>query len=230
VNPPSLAPVVESLPKRGLTEPTDDWGRSTPTVPMRFCSYAGGAELPRWVLERGSRPRVLTTAGVVPDAFFGEGGLMREIILGTQDLGIELVVTIAEAERSTLPSPLPGHVTLVDWVPLRALLATSDGIVHHGGQSTTYSSFAAAVPQLVIPSMADGAISSHLIVGSRAGAALELSDTSAATVASAVSDLLQNASYREAGQELAVEMGAMPEPGTVIGQVTEAVGRVPAQA
>jgi glycosyltransferase len=150
VSPPSLDPVVEGLAERGLSNPTSTWGSSTPRLPMRFCSYAGGAALPRWVLARGSRPRVITTAGIVPNAFFGEGGLMGEIIAGTGELGIELLVTIADAELSALPSPLPEHVTPVDWLPLRALLATCDGIIHHGGMSTTYTSFAAGVPQLVV--------------------------------------------------------------------------------
>lgn len=229
VSPPSLTPVVDSLPKRGMTDPSDDWGGSTPTLPMRFCSYAGGAELPAWALERGPRPRVLTTAGVVPDAFFGEGGLVREIIRGTEGLGVELVVTVADAERSALPSPLPEHVTLVDWVPLRALLATCDAIVHHGGMSTTYSSFAAAVPQLVVPAIADAAVTTHMVVASGAGTTLELAATDATTVAAAVGDLLAEPRYREVGERLAAEMRTMPEPSTVIGQVTEAVGPVAAR-
>jgi glycosyltransferase len=238
VSPPSLEPIIQSSTEAAVPDPADPvhqdteprrpsistlWASHTPRLPMRFCSYSGGANLPRWVLERGSRPRVVATLGTVPQGVYGEGGLMREVILGTADLGIELVVTTAGAELAALPSPLPEHVRLVDWVPLRALLGTCEGIIHHGGQGTMYTAFAAGVPQLVIPAFADTLVNARIAVASGVGSMLEMPEANPGNVGAAVDELLGNPAYLLASRELAWEIRDMPEPSTVIDQITDLI-------
>lgn len=197
------------------------------TLPMRYGAYSGGAQLPRWLFQRGSRPRVVATLGsFVPGYGEVEGRALREVVLGTADLGIELIMTIGPFELPQLPSPLPEHVTPVDWTPLRALLATCDGIIHHGGQNTMHTSLHAGVPQLVLPLIGEDAVDTGRIVAARgAGSMLDMADLTADSVRAAVDDLLSTPSYRDVSREVAQEMRAMPDPSTVIGQLTEIVGR-----
>lgn len=190
-------------------------------LPMRFTAYTGGAQLPEWLLRRGSRPRVVVTLGSFT-RWFGDGGLMREVVLGTGDLGVDLVVATAGAELPALPDPLPEHVTLVDWVPMRALLAVSDAVVHHGGLGTMYASFAAGVPQLVLPAAAGPALANARTIAARgAGAIVEMDAATPATLKPAVEDVLVNQGYREASREVAAEMAAMPAPAKVVEQLED---------
>lgn len=192
-------------------------------LPMRFTAYTGGAHLPDWLLERGPRPRVVATLGSFT-RWFGEGSLMREIVLGTRDLGVDLVVATAGAGLPALPDPLPDHVTLVDWVPMRALLGVSDAVIHHGGLGTMYAAFAAGVPQLVLPAAAGPALANARTIAARgAGALIDMDEATPATVKPAVEDVLVNPAYRQAGQEVAAEMAAMPAPARVVDQLTDFV-------
>ncbi len=49
----------------------------------------------------------------------------------------------------------PDNVRVAGWVPLNALLDHCEGIVHHGGSGSTFTSLALGVPQLVLPHGAD---------------------------------------------------------------------------
>jgi glycosyltransferase len=190
-------------------------------LPMRFTAYTGGAHLPDWLLRRGPRPRVVVTLGSFT-RWFGDGGLMREVVLGTRDLGVDLVVATAGADLPALPNPLPEHVTLVEWVPMRALLAVSDAIIHHGGLGTMYASFAAGIPQLVLPAAAGPALANARTVAARgAGAIVEMDKAVPATLKPAVEEVLANPAYRQASQEVATEMAAMPTPARVVDQLTD---------
>ncbi|WP_285689868.1 nucleotide disphospho-sugar-binding domain-containing protein [Actinoplanes sp. NBRC 103695] len=211
VSPPSLDAFAPPRPpgSRGLV------------LPMRFTAYTGGSHLPDWLLRRSDRPRVVVTLGSFTQ-WFRDGGLMREVVLGTRDLGVDLVVATAGADLPALPDPLPEHVTLVDWVPMRALLAVSDAIVHHGGLGTVYAAFAAGVPQLVLPAAAGPALANSRTVAARgAGAVLDMDGAVATALKPAVEDVLVNPAYREAAQEVAAEMAAMPSPADVAGRLAE---------
>ncbi|TDC67061.1 glycosyltransferase [Streptomyces hainanensis] len=190
-------------------------------LPMRFTAYTGGARLPEWLLTRGERPRVVCTLGSFT-RWFGEGGLMREVVLGTGDLGVDLVVATAGAELPALPKPLPDHVTLVDWVPMRALLAVSDAVIHHGGLGTMYAAFSAGVPQLVLPAAAGPALANaRTVVARGAGALVDMDEATPATLKPAVQDVLVNSAYLQASQEIAEEMSAMPAPARVVERLTD---------
>jgi glycosyltransferase len=144
-------------------------------------------------------------------------------VLGTEELGIDLILTTTGTELPALPSPLPKHVTCVDWVPMRALLDTCDAVLHHGGLGTMYAALDAGVPQLSAPMPHDSVVNAQIAAARGVGSVLEMSATTAATVAPAVQDLLANPAYRRASQEVAAELRAMPAPATVIGQLTELV-------
>jgi glycosyltransferase len=233
-----LAPVARRMGVAELREADVELDLSPPSLetphpraaadhrlPMRYCPYNGGAELPTWVLQRGSRPRVVATLGSLPE-LYGQGTLLREIVLGTEDLEIDLILTTAGTELSALPSPLPKHVTCVDWVPMRALLDTCDAVLHHGGLGTMYAAMDARVPQLSSPMPHDSVVNAQVAAARGVGSILEMSAITAATVAPAVQDLLTNPAYRRASREVAEEMRAMPAPGAVIDQLTELVAGI----
>ncbi|MEU1185461.1 nucleotide disphospho-sugar-binding domain-containing protein [Streptomyces sp. NPDC005820] len=236
------APVAERLGVKGLVEADVSVDLCPPslvpphpravvphTLPMRYTPYNGGTELPAWLLEPAGRPRVAVTLGSL-SAVYGDGALLREIVLGTADLGIELVVTTGGAQLPALDSLPLEHVRLEDWVPLNALLATCAGIVHHGGMGTTYAAFDAAVPQLVIPltgpeSAANGRVAEARGAGTVLGAPGSQPVTAAA-VGRAVGGLLRDPAFAKASREVSLEMREMPAPSSVIGRLTALIGEM----
>ncbi|TWP50523.1 DUF1205 domain-containing protein [Lentzea tibetensis] len=237
--PPALAAFAAEAERRGVPDLTkevrdveidvsppslDAFGppaQRRSVLPMRFTAYTGGSHLPEWLLSRGPRPRVVLTLGSFT-RWFGDGGLMREVVLGTADLGVDLVVATAGADLPALPDPLPEHVTLVDWVPMRALLAVSDSVIHHGGLGTMYAAFAVGVPQLVLPAAAGPAVANARLVAARgAGAVVAMDSAVPATLKPAVEDVLVNSAYRKASEEVAQEMAAMPAPSRVVEQLAD---------
>jgi glycosyltransferase len=211
LSPPSLEKITQDSPQRN---------DSMPTLAMRYTPYNGGAVLPPWALERSVRPRMVATLGSIP-TIYGDGEILRELVLGTKDLDIELVLTTGGAEMPALPSPVPDHVRLVDWIPLRALLRTCDAIIHHGGMGTMYAAFDAGVPQLSLTLPDDSLANARIATGRGTGTMLPMSDATAAAVGPAVRDLLADPAYRLASREVAAEMREMPAPGTVIGLLTD---------
>ncbi|MFF9852780.1 nucleotide disphospho-sugar-binding domain-containing protein [Streptomyces litmocidini] len=234
-----LAPVAERLGVTGMREadisvdlcppslePPHPRAELPHTLPMRYTPYNGGTELPAWLLRPAGRPRVAVTLGSLAGVY-GDGALLREIVLGTAELGVELVVTTGGADLPALASLPHDHVRLESWVPLNALLSTCDAIIHHGGMGTTYAAFDAGVPQLVIPLTGPESAANGRVAAARgAGTVLGTSGSAgvtAANVGSAVGNLLKDPAYRKASREVAVEMREMPTPSSVIGRLTSLI-------
>ncbi|MFD3515332.1 nucleotide disphospho-sugar-binding domain-containing protein [Streptomyces sp. NPDC058657] len=215
LNPASLVPVLQDGPLRSA---------AAHVLPMRYAPHTGGAVLPDWVLRRADRPRVAVTLGSLR-TFYGDGTRLLEIIEGLAKLDLEVVLTANGADLSALPDPLPGHVRVVDWMPLRALLATCDAIVHHGGMGTMYASFDAGVPQLAVP-MAhdDGHAAAQVLAARGAGLMLEGRGATGADIASALSRLLDEPGFRSAGRDVAAEMRAMPTPADTVAALPALLG------
>ncbi|MEU8751201.1 nucleotide disphospho-sugar-binding domain-containing protein [Streptomyces chartreusis] len=215
LSPPSLETIHQDSPHQG---------GARHTLPMRYAPYTGGAELPDWALRRGEKPRIAVTLGSLR-VFYSDGAHLRDILKGTEELDVEVVLTTSGAELTALPSPLPGHVRTVDWMPLRALLATCDAIVHHGGMGTMYAAFDAGVPQLGVP-MAhdDGWANAQVLVARGAGLMLEGRKATGGDIAAALRDLLGEPGYRGASQEVAAEMRAMPTPADVVRELPGLLG------
>lgn len=234
----AMEPVAERLGITGSREADVEIDLSAPslespvqgpvqknTIPhhlsMSYSPYSGGGELPRRLTKRGTKPRVAVTLGSLPSSY-GKGETLRDIVLATADLDIDLVIATGSADVPALPTPLPQHVTLLDWVPLRALLENCDALIHHGGLGTIYTALYAGVPQLSVPAPGtDAGPNARVPVARGAGLSLDIADLTAEAVSSRLRDLLGKSEYREASEEVAAEMRGMPVPSTVIGQLSE---------
>ncbi|UCM87080.1 glycosyltransferase [Streptomyces marincola] len=209
---PSLANHVQGPPQENTIPHT---------LRMHPSPYNGAGPLPAWALRRpgdGTR-RVVVTLGSLP-ASYGRGELLRDIILGTRDLAVELIVATGDVELPALPQPLPGHARLVGWVPLRPLLATSDVLIHHGGLSSMYTAFVAGVPQCLIPAPgAGGEPNARIVSGRGAGLGLAMDEVTPEAVRSALRELLDRPDYGRVSADVAAEIDAMPLPAEVIGRL-----------
>ncbi|MFC4374185.1 nucleotide disphospho-sugar-binding domain-containing protein [Nocardia halotolerans] len=214
VSPPSL----ERIHSRTTPAPTETFAEVV--HPMRYLPYNGGGELPGWVRESPSRPRIVATLGSM-SASYGDGTLLRHIIEASADLDVELVLMTG---GNAPPDPLPDHVRSVPWVPLRAAMDNCSAVVHHGGSGTTYAALDAGVPQLAIPDRGTDSDTTASVIAARgAGLRLDPDKVTAATVAQLLGELLDPDGCRIACAEVARELHDMPAPSTVLDRVTATV-------
>ncbi|MCX4957497.1 glycosyltransferase [Streptomyces virginiae] len=185
-----------------------------PVQPMRYVPYDAAGTVPSWVFEERDRPRLLLTLGTrVPVG--GGLPLFQELIRTLPELGVELVVAVADDVVEQL-GPLPDAVRAAGWLPLSSVLASCDLAVHHCGAGTTLSAVLAGVPQLLIPRIAEQYDTARRLA--RYGAALELPavQIDPAAVLDACRTLLADPSYAQAARRLRAEMAELPSPAEIV--------------
>jgi UDP:flavonoid glycosyltransferase YjiC (YdhE family) len=205
VCPPSFQALVRQLP--------------APHQAMRFVPYNGPGSMPAWLADPPAGPRVCITMGT---GWGGKSLLLRariaRAILGL-GMGTEIIMPLPPEHAASVP--LPPAVRVVDWLPLKLLLARGcELLVHHGGPGTMLTGLSYGVPQLTAILEAHGAapehrINSRLLVSCGAGRSLTRMAKPEEEIAESVRLLLTDTSYRAGAQAIADEMAAQPSPAEV---------------
>lgn len=197
------AAVLDVSPPSLRLPDTDGW-------PMRYLPYNGGAVLPAWLRDGRTRPLVTVTLGSVIPLMAGVGAL-APFVAAAGSVPADFVITSGGADPASF-GQLPANVRVLDWVPLSALLAASDAVIHHGGSGTTLTSLAAGVPQYVLPQGADQFLNAEIVAKCGAGAIVTPNDLDAQRLDA----LLGRTSMRAAAQAIAAEMTAQPTPAELV--------------
>jgi UDP:flavonoid glycosyltransferase YjiC (YdhE family) len=148
--PPSLQ--VAAAPRRAL---------------MRYVPYNGPGVDPAWLREPPGRPRVCVTGGTTFTTTAGRPHPMVFALAALADLDCDVVVTVPAAQRKLLPDPVRARV--VDAMPLHLLLPGCAAVVHSGGAGTTITSLLSGVPQLIVPTVADGQMNAERVTAAGVG-------------------------------------------------------------
>ncbi|MFD3683242.1 glycosyltransferase [Nocardiopsis sp. NPDC058631] len=215
VLPPSL-PNFAELP----------WTNGTPRhrLGMRYGSFNGSGDVPPWLLGGRDAPRMILTCGTT-EAQAQRGDTYRRIIEALEGTGCEAVILSGGAAMDRLPDPLPPWVRIERWLPLKFALDQADAIVHHGGSGTVLTSFAAGLPQVVMPmpgtvSMSNG----QAVEACGAGTMLDPNGLDTAELAKAATDVLASSAKRKAAVAIQREMEDMPSVRTVATRLSSIVG------
>ncbi|WP_433888375.1 glycosyltransferase [Streptomyces sp. CA-111067] len=197
-----------------------------PVLNMRPCTYNGSGQLEPWLLRKpdGDRPRIAITMGTAT-AVHSWPTVLKAVVEGTADLDAEVVLLPGGVDVASIIGPLPGHVKVLDFVPLSAVLPRCDALVHHSGMNSMFSALAAGVPQIPLPVAAGDAPVNAMVAGRR-GTSVSVDRTAVTpeAIGKALREVLQTSSYRTASEEVAAEMAAMPSPYEVVGQLVELAG------
>jgi UDP:flavonoid glycosyltransferase YjiC (YdhE family) len=189
---------------------------------MRYVPYNGGGVVPA-LPPRGARPRVCVTFGMSQTELSIGGGVdLPALLRAAAELPVEVVVPGGAARRAAFGA-LPATVVLLDPVPLQALLATCDAVVHHGGSGTLMTAMSCGVPQLVVPNMPDLAFNARRLAATGAGRARPADTADPATLAADIDALLTDPSYRAAAARLRAQSSAQPGPAEVVAQLESLV-------
>ncbi len=190
---------------------------------MRYGSYNGAAEVPRWLLEERAVPRIVLTCGS-NEGLARRGELYRQVIEALDSTECEVVVLSGGAQLERLPDPLPSWVRVERWLPLRFALDNSDAIVHHGGAGSMLTSFAASLPQVAMAIAGTVSVSNAMSVeASGAGTMLDPRDLDNSALADAVTDVLTSQAKRDAAARIQREIQDMPSVRVVATQVSDIV-------
>ncbi len=103
-------------------------------------------ELKRTLELLDGQPRIVFAPGT---AHVHAGEFLNTANKVCEKLGQPGVLISSSAKQ--IPRQISSHVTAAKYLPFRSLLPQSLAIVHHGGVGTTSQSFAAGIPQLVLP-------------------------------------------------------------------------------
>jgi UDP:flavonoid glycosyltransferase YjiC (YdhE family) len=177
---------------------------------MRYVPYNGGAVLPAWLREPRRRPRVTVTLGSVLPQMAGVGALVP-FVQAAGGVDADFVITLGRADPAGF-GQLPDNVRLLEWVPLGALLAGSDAVIHHGGSGTTLTALNAGLPQYVLPHGADQFQNAEIIAKSGVGAVVTPTELDA----DRLGELLGDTSMRAASAAIAAEMAGQPTPADLV--------------
>jgi UDP:flavonoid glycosyltransferase YjiC (YdhE family) len=186
--------------------------------PMRFQPYNGGAVMPEWLYAPPSKPRITVTLGSVIPQMLGSGAL-RQFVAGAGEIDAEFVLTIGSANPSELRG-LPKNIRLVKWVPLNALLATSDAVIHHGGAGTALTVIDAGLPQIVLPQGDDQFLNANAINKRGLGTVVRPGELDA----DQVQTLLADTAMRAEAMNVAAEVKALPGAIEMVPKMVELAG------
>jgi len=191
----------------------------------RFVPYNGPGAVPSWLLDPDDRTRVCLTWGFSLTRAARQFGVpaldpFRQAIEALSGLDAEIIVTTTEDQLEAL-GELPGNVRPAVSVPLQVLLPHCAAIVHHGGDGTTLTAAACAVPQLLVSRVPDSALNGGRLEA--VGAAIHLryqeleeDDDSGELIRSAVEKLLADVTYGQAAGRLREELEGQPPPASLV--------------
>ena len=190
---------------------------AAPHQPMRFVPYNGPGAVPDWLREPARRPRVCVTMGT------GTAGqpLLSRIAGALAELDVEVVVPARPEVAPQLAAAVP-TARVVEWLPLKLLLAAGcDLVVHHGGPGTALTALSYGVPQLTVhvhdhPAAGEHYINSRLLKACGAAIGLNGRTMTDEDVASAARTLMGEPGYRAAAPAMAAEIRAMPSPAETV--------------
>lgn len=230
-----FSPELNDLGFDGLPEPALILDNCPPTVrrddakpgqAMRYVAYDKPGEVPPWVFEERTKPRLLLTLGTVEPKFVGVdnhrqlGGLdlFAELLRTLPTLGMELVVGASDEVVEQL-KPLPPGVIHAGWLPLTSVLSACDLAVHHVGAGTTMACLLAGLPQLLISRNAEQTDTARRLDAFGAAIQIVSEEVDPGRILDACKSLLEEESYRHKAQLLRQEVMALPSPADLTGVI-----------
>lgn len=184
----------------------------------RYVPFNEGSVLPDWVREPAPRRRVLVTLGTTVPSMVGLARLtpLWRTLEAAADVDAEFVIALGEVDTTELGEVPPNVRVAPGWLPLVALLGTSDAAVHHGGSGTLMAVLDAGLPQVVLPQGADQFANAEAVRKRGVGLVHTPGELSAATI----TELLDNRDLRDAAAEVRAELRAMPAPAALVDRLT----------
>jgi UDP:flavonoid glycosyltransferase YjiC (YdhE family) len=186
--------------------------RDVPHVPLRRSIRPDGdydaVAASDVVLPAGDEPLFYVTLGTM----FNELGPLKTVLDAVSVLSVRALITVGPGGDADALGPTSPRVRVERYVPQDVVLPHCTGVVSHGGSGTALGALAVGLPQLCLPQGADQFLNAAAIESSGAGLSLSPSEVTAETVREHLEQLVRDARYAIAAQQIADEIDAMPTP------------------
>ncbi|MDI6105169.1 activator-dependent family glycosyltransferase [Actinoplanes sp. NEAU-A12] len=190
-------------------------------LPMRYVPYGGPAVVPKWLWAKPERPRIALTMGTTASEFFAGNVLnLGDVLDSLADLDVEVVATVADAEREKL-NPVPGNARVLPYVPLHALAPTCSVVISHAGPGTFLTTALHAVPQVSVPWDFDEPELARRAAVQGGSLAIPADQATGDSIRDAVQRLLAEPEFRRRAADLRDDLHALPAPAEVAGELVE---------
>jgi UDP:flavonoid glycosyltransferase YjiC (YdhE family) len=189
---------------------------------VRYVPYNGSTVIPDWLRWPAKRPRVCLSWSTSKSGTVGAQSPVPLILKVLASLDVEVVLALRSRDVDEL-GELTDRVRLVTDLPLQAVLPSCALAIHHGGAGTTLTSVTYGVPQLLLPQDQSHMLNANAISAAGAGMSMRGNEVSAESIASAVSALLAEDSWRKAAVALQEENAAQPTPAEITRSIEKLV-------
>ncbi|TBL45498.1 activator-dependent family glycosyltransferase [Verrucosispora sp. SN26_14.1] len=185
-------------------------------VSYRFVPYGGPADVPRWLWDAPTRPRVALSMGLsLTDHQAGYAINLQDVLDALSDVNVELVATVPESERHRL-ARIPDNARLVSYVPLHALAPSCAAVINHGGFGTVLTAARYGVPQLALPWDFDGPAFCAGLTAQGGSLVIRADEATGEAVRESVLRLVREERFPIAAGHLRQEMLNMPSPNDIV--------------
>jgi UDP:flavonoid glycosyltransferase YjiC (YdhE family) len=179
------------------------------TQPLRLDQLPDPNGAPGWLLTMPDRPTVYVTLGTSASFAAAHGDRMVTAVaegLGGEDLNV--IVTGPGVDQAR---PMPANIAVASFIPLADLLPRCQLVVSHAGSGTMLAALAMGLPQVLLPMGADQFRNAQAVAGAGAGRQLAASELDAATLRTAVMEVLSDPAAATAATRVKNEIAAMPD-------------------
>ncbi|WP_203765403.1 nucleotide disphospho-sugar-binding domain-containing protein [Actinoplanes nipponensis] len=192
---------------------------------VRYTPYNGPEEVPAWLLDPPTRPRVAVVWGTSLTAMYGPGSFAVPLILDAlAGLDVEVVVCTSARDAAGVRYTRPG-VRVVAELPLHLLLPTCAAVVHHGGAGCLMTAVATGVPQVVLPTGMDQPVNAARLAATGAAISVPRAGADPEAVRAAVAAVVGEPSYRAAAAALRRSNDDRGTPAELVGGLEKLAAR-----
>ena len=181
----------------------------------------GRTELP-FRRSRPGAPLVHLTLGTIFNTESGD--LLGRLLAGLAGLPIEIVATVGRGVDRRALLPQPQHVHLLSYVPASILLPHCAAVVNHGGSGSVVGALAHGLPMVCVPLGADQPGNADRVAALGLGRTLDALTADPPGTADAVTEVLEDGSYRSAAGAWGLDIARLPGPGQALARLEGLVG------
>lgn len=206
------------------TPPSHQIDNGLTVVSVRYVPYNGPAELAEWLTAEPAKPRVAVTAGISVRSYFGFDAFGVSALQAFAGLDIELIATLRPGPGESVDMA-PENATVVDFVPMHALLPTCSAVIHIGGAGVQSTAAYYGVPQMILPGLWDTLVRGDHLEQSSAGLSVPADQITPERVRDCLVRLLEDPAFREGAAALRKDVLAAPSPNEVVPVLEELTAR-----
>lgn len=150
-------------------------------------------------------PLVYVTLGTL----FNEPGVLRMLVGALDGVGSAVVTTGRDVDPAELGA-VPPHVRVERFITQAHVLRLADAAIGHGGSGSTLGALAHGVPLVLVPMGADQFHVAERSAAAGAAVVLRHEQATSDSVREALSQVLEDPTFRHAAHALRDEIAAMP--------------------